>query len=227
MVVFVGVPHFGQGFATFAWVLWWIDAVIALLCSIGVPYTMFNYHEQTLEDMTGAWLLPIVAPIVAAATGGIVAQHLPPAHARLTVIISYIIWGAGFPVSVLVMAIYFQRLAVHHLPPRAMIVSVFLPLGPCGQGSFALMQFSQVVRKLAYDTDIGLGNGAQFDREMQIRMADAIYAVSIPVALVIWGMGLFWFVIAVGSVIKIGCSEGRFPFNMGWWSVISSNWPAC
>ena len=38
--------------------------------------------------MTAAWLLPIVAPIVAAATGAIVADVLPnPQHALITVIV--------------------------------------------------------------------------------------------------------------------------------------------
>jgi tellurite resistance protein TehA-like permease len=217
MTAFVGIPAFGQGFVVFAWTLWWIDAFISLLVGIGVPFAMFNYHNQSLETVTGAWLLPVVSPIVSAATGGIVAEYLPPAHARLTLVCSYIIWGCGFPIAVLVMAIYFQRLAVHHLPPRATIVSVFLPLGPCGQGSFALLQFAKVVRKLADDTGVGLGNGSSFDRQSQQIMALAIYAVSLPVALVIWGMGLFWLVIAVGSIIKVGLEEDRFPFNMGWW----------
>lgn len=222
MVAFVGIPAFGQRFVVLAWTLWWIDAVISLLVGIGVPFMMFNYHNHTLETVNGTWLLPVVSPIVSAATGGIIAEYLPPAHARLTLMCSYILWGCGFPISVLVMAIYFQRLAIHHLPPRAAIVSVFLPLGPCGQGSFALLQFAKVVRQLAIDTGVGLGNGAMFDSETQIMMANAIYAGTIPIALVIWGMGFFWFTVAIASVVKIGFSEERFPFNMGWWSVLQN-----
>lgn len=79
------------------------------------------------------------------------------------------------------------------------------------------MQFSRVIRQLAYNTDVGLGNGAQFDRQTQRVFADAIFAGSIPIVLVIWGLGMFWFIIAVASVTKIGFSEGSFPFNMGWW----------
>ncbi len=42
-----------------------------------------------------------------------------------------------------VLVIYFQRL-VHKLPPREVIVSVFLSLGPLGQGGFAIMQLGKV-----------------------------------------------------------------------------------
>lgn len=87
--------------------------------------------------MTAAWLLPIVSNVVAAASGGVVAEVLTnKQHALWTVIASYILWGTGVPLAVVVIVVYFQRLAFHKLPPKQVIVSVFLPLGPLGQGSF-------------------------------------------------------------------------------------------
>lgn len=87
--------------------------------------------------MTAAWLLPIVSCVVAAATGAIVADVLPHPHLALaTILASYILWGIGIPLALMVICIYLQRLMVHKLPPKAMLVSVFLPLGPLGQGGF-------------------------------------------------------------------------------------------
>lgn len=106
-------------------------------------------HRTTeLKSVTAAWLLPIVAPIVASASGGIVAGSLSnPQHALWTVIVSYILWGTGVPLAMCVLCIYFHRLVVHKLPPLEVIVSVFLPLGPLGQGSFAIMQLGKVARE--------------------------------------------------------------------------------
>jgi tellurite resistance protein TehA-like permease len=125
--------------------LWWIDTFVAPLVSIGVPFAMFNCLYQSLEAVTEVWLLPVVCAVVSGATGGIVAQYLPPARARLTLVCSYIIWGWAFPIAVLAMAICFQRLSVCHLPPRATISSVFLPLGSCGQFSSASFGSTEVV----------------------------------------------------------------------------------
>lgn len=98
-------------------------------------------HEASLESMTAVWLLPIVAPIVAASSGGIVAEILPNSqHALWTVLVSYVIWGSAVPLSMVVLVMYFQRLTIYHLPPQEVIVSVFLPLGPLGQGGFGIMQ---------------------------------------------------------------------------------------
>lgn len=92
--------------------------------------------------MTAAWLLPIVSTVVAAASGGIVADVLPnPQHALWTLTISYILWGTGVPLAMFTLVLYFQRLTVHNLPPREVIVSVFLPLGPLGQGMYIAETF--------------------------------------------------------------------------------------
>ena len=87
--------------------------------------------------MTAVWLLPIVACIVAAASGAIVADVLPnPQHALWTIMVSYALWGMGLPLAILVLGIYLERLMLHKLPPKAVVVSVCLPLGPLGQGGF-------------------------------------------------------------------------------------------
>lgn len=50
-------------------------------------------------------------------------------YALIVMIASYIMLGVGLLLACALMALYFQRLAMHHLPPRELIVSTFLPLG--------------------------------------------------------------------------------------------------
>ena len=71
---------------------------------------MANGGETHLSSMTAVWLLPIVSCIVAASSGAIVAEVLPnPQHALWTVITSYVLWGIGLPLALMVMVIYLQR----------------------------------------------------------------------------------------------------------------------
>lgn len=91
--------------------------------------------------MTAVWLLPIVSCIVAASSGAVVAEILPNSqYALWTTLASYVLWGMGFPLAMMVLVIYLQRLALHKLPPKAAIVSVFLPLGPLGQGGYGYVE---------------------------------------------------------------------------------------
>ena len=45
--------------------------------------------------------------------------------------VSYMLWGIGMTLSIIVFALYFHRLTVHSLPAAELIVSAFLPLGEC------------------------------------------------------------------------------------------------
>jgi tellurite resistance protein TehA-like permease len=152
--------------------------------------------------MTAAWLLPIVSCVVAAASGGVVATVLPdPNHALITLVTSYVLWGMGIPLALVVMTIYFHRLAIHKLPPSEVIVSVFLPLGPMGQGAYGIMQLGTVAMKVFPET-----------KALHPMAGDILYVLGWMVAMVLWGFGLVWLFFAVASIAK-----STFPFNMGWW----------
>lgn len=47
------------------------------------------------------------------------------------------------------------------------------------------------------------GGSALYSVESARGMADAVLGVTIPIALVIWGLGFFWFIIAVATVLDM------------------------
>lgn len=202
MVVFVCVPVWGDRAVTLAWTLWWIDVVISVATCFYLPFVVMHKHQNELSKMTAVWLLPIVSTIVASASGGIVADVLPnPQHQLWTIIVSYVLWGTGFPLAMVVLVIYFHRLTMYHLPAREVIVSVFLPLGPIGQGSFAIMQLGRVAK------DVFPVTGT-----LDPQAGSTFYNLGNALALVMWGYGLVWLFFALASI-----SRSKFPFNMGWW----------
>lgn len=103
-----------------------------------------------------------------------------------------------------ILVMYFQRLTVYKLPPREVIVSVFLPLGPLGQGGFAIMQLGKVAKDIFPKT----GTLSQ----STTNAGDILYVVGWLIALIMWGFGLVWFFFALASI-----SKSKFPFNIGWW----------
>jgi tellurite resistance protein TehA-like permease len=163
------------------------------------------FHTTELKSMTAAWLLPVVSTIVAAATGGIIAGVLPnPHHALITLVVSYILWGTGVPLAMAILVVYFQRLTIHKLPPREVIVSVFLPLGPLGQGGYGIMQLGKVAMATFPKTHTL--------NETVTSAGDILYVVGLLIALIMWGFGLVWLFFAFASITR-----SKFPFNMGWW----------
>lgn len=101
---------------------------------------MSQNHITSLDRITALQLLPMAATIVAAGAGARITEILPnQSHALGTIIVSYVLWGLGTPFAMLLLVIYYQRLAVHKLPSRETIVSCCLPLGPLGFGGFGLV----------------------------------------------------------------------------------------
>jgi len=205
MWTFVCVPIWGPWASDLAWALWMVDAAVAAAVTLSLSaLLMLQSHEiKSLERFTAAQLLPIAATIVAAGTGAEVANILPDQQRALnTITCCYALWGMATPLSMVVLVMYFQRLAVHKMPPREIVVSCFLPLGPLGFGGYTIMYLGKVARHVFPATNT-----------LDPSAGSVMYVVGFFMALIMWGFGLLWFVMAIVSIYK----ARPFPFNMGWW----------
>ncbi|CAK7270601.1 Plasma membrane sulfite pump involved in sulfite metabolism [Sporothrix epigloea] len=221
MMALVCTP-WGNGFIYFAWALWWVDVIMSCACSLVIPFIVVHHHRNQLSQMTAALLLPVVPVIVAAASGGIIAGVLPNnAHAVTTIVTSYILWSLGETFSFFIMTVYFLRLQVHDLPPREVIVSVFLPIGPLGQGGFAIQQLGKVAITLLPATGAFNGNAISSSipdafEASAMYGGTVLYMFGILAGLCSWGAALGWLAFAVISIM----TTKSFPFNMGWWGFV-------
>jgi tellurite resistance protein TehA-like permease len=95
-------------------------------------------RRRDLEEMTALYLIPIVAIVIAATSGALVAGALTNVKHKLwTLVISYIFWGIGTPLSWIILTVYFLRMTVHKPLQREVIVSLLLPIGPLGLSGFS------------------------------------------------------------------------------------------
>lgn len=129
--VYICTPYYGLNFVYFLWGLWWIVIALAISTTIGIPYLMFTRHVQ-VDPLSLVFLNPVVAPIIGAACGAVVASVLPDKEALITVVVCYLLLGLSVPLMLWIMALYYQRLIVHGLPPPNTILTIWLPTGPCG-----------------------------------------------------------------------------------------------
>ena len=204
--IFLCCPYWGPWSVTFAWVCWMIDSVVAVLVTVSLPFLLISQkHQQSLDRITAAQLLPIAATIVASGTGSEIAEILPNSQNALgTLIASYVMWGIATPLAMTVLVMYYQRLAIHKLPPRETIVSSFLPLGPLGMGGYTIMYLGKVSREVFPKVD--------FFHNLAVA-GDIVYIMGVFIALIMWGFGLTWLVFALATLYN----SRPFPFNMGWW----------
>lgn len=200
------IPYWGPWAVTVAWVCWMVDSVVAVAVTISLPVLLISAsHQQALDRITAVQLLPIAASIVAAGTGARVAEHLDdPGNALGTLLASYVMWGMATPLAGTVLIMYWQRLALHKLPPREIIVSSFLPLGPLGMGGYSIVYLGHVSRRVFPAT--------QFFSDLPVA-GDIFFIMGVFLALIMWAFGLTWLCFALASIYK----SRPFPFNMAWW----------
>lgn len=173
------------------------------------------------------WLLPIVSSVVAAASGGVVASAITPFSPSLaasTVIVSYVIWGTGVPLACFIMTLWIQRTVIGGVPAAGALPSVFLPLGPCGQGSFGIILLGRTVRDLAHHHGVSMGiQPVDIPKDSILNVADAVYAGGLITGLVLWGLGLCWYLLAVAMIAKHLVTNRDFfhhsKFSVGLWAL--------
>ncbi len=198
-----GIARYGIEAVAIAQILWWVDAVLAVGIGLLVPFMMFTRQQHSMEGMTGAWLLPVVACEVTAASGGLLAPHLAnsltAAHLLFT---SYLLWSLSVPIALSILVILFLRLALHKLPKRDAAVTTWLALGPLGTGALGLLV-------LGHDAPAILGAAGMGD------VGAVAHGIGLIGGLILWGYGAWWLTMAVATTLTY-LREG-LPFNLGWW----------
>jgi tellurite resistance protein TehA-like permease len=148
-----------------------------------------------------------------------------PSLAASTIIVSYVIWGTGVPLALIITAMWLQRTIIHGAPAAAALPSTFLPLGPCGQGSFGIILLGRTVRELAYSHNTGLTVSATSIVVTPLTaVADAIYAGGLVTGLILWGLGLCWYILAFAMIIHHASQRSHrdffspAKFSVGFWA---------
>lgn len=158
-LVLYGGPRWGEAAYTLAHGLWWLDMLLALGSALLVPYLMFTHQRHALESLTAVWLLPIVAPEVAAASAGVLAPHLAPELARPLLVSGYLLWGLSLTLAFSLITLVLLRLALHKLPDTAFAATSWLPLGPLATGCLGLMTLGHAAPAAFAGTPLeGLGS---------------------------------------------------------------------
>ena len=197
-----GLPRWGEAVLPLALGLWWLDAAMALVCGVLIPYLMFTRQAHRIDQMTAVWLLPVVAAEVAAASGGLLVPHLAASEQFTVLVASYVLWAYSVPVALSLLVILLLRLALHKLPPASMAASSWLALGPVATGALGLLVLgADAPTVFAAHGLAGIGEIAQ--------------GLGLLGAVLLWGLGLWWLALAV-LVTQRHAREGM-PFNLSWW----------
>ncbi len=182
------------------WVLWTLGTVAGLACSVAVPYLMFTRHRVGADAAFGGWLMPVVPPMVSAATGALLIPHVAGRQAQLTLLFGcYAMFGLSLLASIVTITLIWGRLAQHQVGAPALVPTLWIVLGPLGQSITAAGL---------------LGNAAQHVLPAPYGAGAAAFALLYGVPVL--GFATLWLALAIALTVR-QLRDG-LPFSLAWWS---------
>ncbi|CAG6397453.1 C4-dicarboxylate transporter/malic acid transport protein [Actinacidiphila cocklensis] len=182
--------------------LWTAGTVSALLVAAGVPYLMVTRHRIGAADASPVWLLPVVAPMVAAALGPALVPHLPAGarQAREALLLGcYAMFGLSLLATLMLLPLVWGRLLRYGPLPVALTPALFLVLGPLGQSTTAA--------------------GALADAgpyAVAPQYATALRGFAVLYGVPVMGFALLW--LAMAAAMALRAARRGLRFSMTWWA---------
>ena len=184
-----------------AWVLWTAGTIGGLFTAVSIPYLMFTQHEVTPDAAFGGWLMPIVPPMVAAATGALLIPHAPQGVWRQTLLYGcWAMFGLSLLAALIIISMIWSRLALYGTSGTARVPTLWIVLGPLGQSI----------------TAAGL-LGREAASAVDPSIAGAMNSFAIIYGVPVWGFAVLW--IALATALTVRTLRRGMPFALTWWSL--------
>lgn len=152
MAMLVLVPAWGPTWSIIVYVLWWINAALAVSILILIHYFHIRIQPPGRPTLSPTILLPPLAALTAAVGGGTLCVY-GRINERLQVpviIVSYLITGAGFPLAFATVKIIRSRLYDRYFASPDVIHEEAILCGPFAQGASAMMLLGEAVKNGAF-----------------------------------------------------------------------------
>lgn len=181
-------------------VLWTLGTVTGLASALAIPYLMFTRHELNPDSTFGGWLMPVVPPMVSAATGALLVPHVAAGQLRLTLLLAcYAMFGLSLLASIIVTTLIWYRLTMHKLGPAATVPTLWIVLGWLGQSITAANLLGGVAH---------LALPAPY--------STAFVALGLVYGVPVFGFALLW--AALATAVTVRTARRHLPFTLTWWS---------
>ena len=200
--VLVGRDLIGERIAVdLDWVLWTAGTLGGLFTAVSIPFLMFTQLHVEPDAAFGGWLMPVVPPMVTAASGALLIPYMAPGTGRQTMLYGcYALFGLSLVASLNIIAMIWSRLTHHGTSGTARVPTLWIVLGPLGQSITAAGL---------------LGTTAALAVEHQV--AQDMNAFAILYGVPVWGFAVLW--IALATALTVRTLRGGMPFALTWWSL--------
>ncbi|WP_062385766.1 hypothetical protein [Demequina iriomotensis] len=194
----VAAPFLGPAVIAIDAALWLLGTALGLATAVAVPALAFLRPAAGTAGASGTALLPVVPPMVSAATGALLLPHAGDGTAQALAVACVTMVGVSGIATLAILPQIWSRLARHGVGEARSVPALWIVLGPLGQCVTA-------AGLLADHAGRALGIDARL-------LTVAAVLAGLPVL----GFALAW--LGVCGVLTARAAREGLPFSLGWWA---------
>ncbi len=184
--------------------IWVIGTIVSIFTVIVVPYLLFTEHKVETNQALATWLIPVVPPIVAAATGANLLSYWNGTNTQFSIFALIIaMFGITFFLFIMVSGLVYSRLVYHRRVSGQDAPSIWVEIGPIGM---SMATFSTIPLKT---------------QTLFSQYSTILHTIGLVFSISMWGIGIWWIIIAMmHSLLHLSKRGDGLSFHMGWWSYV-------
>lgn len=172
-------------------VLWSVGSALGVWTLLAIPRRTLGRPERYAGPAFGAWLMPVVPPMVSATTGALLVPRLAPDHRPWMLAVCAALFVAAAVASAPLLALVVSRTIRGRLGPATTVPTLFIVLGPLGQSVTAAHA-------------LGEQAGGPW------RTVGLVYGVPVLAVALVW--------LVVVTAVTVRTARAGLPFALTWWS---------
>ncbi|KIV99989.1 uncharacterized protein PV09_08347 [Verruconis gallopava] len=206
----------GHAFSLLGYVMWWVAVAWCLVVLTWAFGVMIEQHKASEARIPMPIILPAVSVSTAAVEGAFVVSlsyEISPRLAVPVIVVGFMLVGIGTLLGLILTTYLFHGYLAHgwHAPEQA--ASVFIFIGPMGQGAAALQQLGRAAQ--VYGAFAGYNKGTFLTAEAAV----SVEASCTIIALMLSGLGFVWLIFSIYSMAR--CALRReLLWTPGWNAII-------
>ncbi|KAK4689577.1 hypothetical protein P7C73_g534, partial [Tremellales sp. Uapishka_1] len=191
---------------------WWITVALALVTTSITYWLLIRDEEVSISNLSPTLMYPTTGLLASASAGSVLVSYTPLSVglSMPVVIVSYLLLGAGFILSMLTLGAYFLRLLHNQTPSPKKIGAQLIPIAPFANAAYAFDSLGYLAGPKRHILQ-AYGKGPVADETF----GQAIYASGFVLGVTIWGFATFWLLLCALAFVR---DLPKTKFNLNMWS---------
>lgn len=206
-----GVPACGPWMVRMMRVLFWIYYACAMFVAVLQYHVIFEVEKMTPGDAMPVWIFPAYPFLVTGVLASAIAKTQPPQSALELIIGGLAGQGLGWILAFFVYTVYLTRLIHSDMPPPSLRPGMYMSVGPAAYTCAGLLTLGKQAMSVVPPDFLGVTS---------FPVGDIWYAMSVPAALFLWLIAIWFSALSTVSVLN---SVKKMGFALQWWSFIFPN----